>query len=112
MENAALQAYLKDHALLRDMEAGYIEALAECASEAEFHEGELVFRQGTAADWDVRTIIDGDKGHLIIESAADTPGLASVDQFMGKLIAPDGTSRDLTIAQTAPSRFEARFMCM
>ena len=50
MKTAALQSYLAEHPLLRDMEPGYIRALTECASEVGFAQGELIFRQGKAAD--------------------------------------------------------------
>lgn len=66
-------------------------------------------QQGTAADYDVTTMVDGDEGHLIIESMDDTEGAANYRPFLGRLISPEGTAKNLALSQTGPGRFEARF---
>lgn len=66
-------------------------------------------QQGSAANYDVTTVVDGDRGHLIIESMEEGGSLASFRQFGGTLVRPDATSVPVEIKQTGPGRFEAFF---
>ncbi len=66
-------------------------------------------QQGTAADFDVSTYIEGDEGRIVVESMEDRGALGGLRQFVGRIVSPDGTARNLPIVQTGPGRFEARF---
>jgi hypothetical protein len=66
-------------------------------------------QQGTAADYDVTTTIEGDEGHVVIESAGREEGTIATSGFVAKVIKPDGTADELQVAQTGPGRYEARF---
>ena len=66
-------------------------------------------QQGTAADYDVTTTIEGDEGHVVIESAGSEEGTIAASGFVAKVIKPDGTAAELQVAQTGPGRYEARF---
>ncbi len=66
-------------------------------------------QQGSAANYDVTTVVEGDRGHLIIESMEEGGDLASFRQFGGTLVRPDATSVPMEIKQTGPGRFEAFF---
>lgn len=66
-------------------------------------------QQGTAADFDVSTFVEGDEGRIVIESMDERRGFANLRQFMGRLIGPDGAGTRLNIVQTGPGRYEARF---
>ncbi|MCA9256732.1 MAG: VWA domain-containing protein [Phycisphaerales bacterium] len=66
-------------------------------------------QQGTAANYDVTTVVDGDRGHLVIESMEEGATVANFRQFAGTLVRPDATSVPMEIKQTGPGRFEAFF---
>lgn len=68
-------------------------------------------QQGSAANYDVQTIVDGDRGRVLIESVEDPAdgGASAFRQFVGKVIAPDGTSHDVAIVQTGPGKYEGQF---
>jgi uncharacterized membrane protein/Mg-chelatase subunit ChlD len=70
-------------------------------------------QQGSAANYDVQTIVEGDQGSIVIESMEDPTkegtGFSNFKQFTGKAIAPDGTSVDVPITQTGPGRYEGKF---
>ncbi|RIK69225.1 MAG: hypothetical protein DCC65_00310 [Planctomycetota bacterium] len=66
-------------------------------------------QQGTAANYDVTTTTEGDEGHIVIESMGDREGFENFQQFVGRAIAPDGTSTNVQIVQTGPGRYEGRF---
>lgn len=66
-------------------------------------------QQGTAADYDVATTIEGDVGHVVIETLSEEEGFANFRRFNGRLIRPDGTSALLPVMQTGPGRYEATF---
>lgn len=66
-------------------------------------------QQGSAADFDVSTSIEGDEGHIIIEAVDEDKGYALSGGFHAKVVAPDGVGRDLLVSQTGPGRYEARF---
>ncbi|MBN2559677.1 MAG: VWA domain-containing protein [Phycisphaerae bacterium] len=68
-----------------------------------------VMQQGTAADFDVSTTIEGDEGHVVIESVDDKQGYDSHGQFVARVVGPNGTADSLPIVQTGPGRYEARF---
>ncbi|HUN82023.1 MAG TPA: glutamine amidotransferase, partial [Phycisphaerae bacterium] len=65
-------------------------------------------QQGTAANYDVQNVIEGDEGHIIIESA-DDKGFSDFRQFSGRVLTPAGTSAPVTITQTGPGRYEGRY---
>jgi hypothetical protein len=65
-------------------------------------------QQGTAANYDVQNILEGDEGHIIIESA-DDKGFSDFRQFSGRVLTPGGTSAPVTISQTGPGRYEGRY---
>jgi len=66
-------------------------------------------RQGTAADYDTTLTLEGDTGHLIIESLDDQRGFANFRRFVGRVIRPDGTAFNLPLEQTGPGKYEAKF---
>lgn len=66
-------------------------------------------QQGSAANYDVTTTIEGDSGRIIIESMGDREGFENFQQFVGRAIAPDGTSTNVQITQTGPGRYEGSF---
>lgn len=66
-------------------------------------------QQGTAANYDVTTVVEGDRGHLIIESMEEGAGLTNFRQFTGTLVRPDATSTSINLKQTGPGRYEAYF---
>jgi uncharacterized membrane protein len=66
-------------------------------------------QQGTAADYDVSTTIEGDKGHVVIECVDDQKGFAEFRKFVGKVVGPEGVAANLPIVQTGPGRYEATF---
>jgi hypothetical protein len=66
-------------------------------------------QQGTAANYDVSTFVDGEQGHIVIESMEDGEGFANFREFQGRAIGPDGDATDLRIVQTGPGRYEAKF---
>lgn len=68
-----------------------------------------VMQQGTAADYDVSTYIEGDVGRLVIECVDDQKGFGEFQRFDGRAVAPDGKAIKLSIAQTGPGRYEATF---
>jgi uncharacterized membrane protein/Mg-chelatase subunit ChlD len=66
-------------------------------------------QQGSAAGYDVSTIVEGEDGRVIIESMDESEGFANFRQFAGRVIRPDGTAAPLSIVQTGPGRYEGRF---
>ena len=66
-------------------------------------------QQGSAAGYDVSTIVEGDEGRVIIESMDESEGFANFRQFAGRVIRPDGSAVALPIVQTGPGRYEGRF---
>jgi uncharacterized membrane protein/Mg-chelatase subunit ChlD len=66
-------------------------------------------QQGTAADYDVNTTIEGDKGHVVIECVDDQKGFAEFRKFIGKVVGPDGIAMNMPVIQTGPGRYEATF---
>lgn len=66
-------------------------------------------QQGSAANYDVTTIVEGDRGHLVIESMEEGGSLAAFRQFGGTLVRPDATSVPMEIKQTGPGRYEGFF---
>lgn len=66
-------------------------------------------QQGSAANYDVLTTIEGDEGRIVIESKGEQDGFENFQQFVGRVIAPDGTSTNVNIVQTGPGRYEGRF---
>lgn len=66
-------------------------------------------QQGSAANYDVTTVVEGDRGHLIIESMEQDAGIASFRRFGGTIVKPDATSAPVDIKQTGPGRYEAYF---
>jgi len=68
-----------------------------------------VMQQASAANYDVSTTIEGDKGRVVIESLSEGAGFADFEQFAGRLVQPDGDSTPLPIVQTGPGRYEGVF---
>ncbi|HVP12298.1 MAG TPA: VWA domain-containing protein [Phycisphaerae bacterium] len=66
-------------------------------------------QQGSAADYDVSTTIEGDKGHIVIECVDDQKGFVDFRRSVGKVVGPDGETANLPIIQTGPGRYEATF---
>ncbi|MCG8404415.1 MAG: glutamine amidotransferase [Phycisphaerales bacterium] len=66
-------------------------------------------QQGSAANYDVTTTLEGDEGHVIIESMDESEGFANFRQFQGRVVKPDGETAILPIVQTGPGRYEAKF---
>ncbi len=66
-------------------------------------------QQGSAADFDVSTFVEGDQGRIIIESMEEQHGPAGLRQFVGRVVSPDGTAQNLPVIQTGPGRYEATF---
>jgi uncharacterized membrane protein len=67
-----------------------------------------VMQQGSAANYDVSTSVVGDEGQIVIESLQEE-GFANFQQFEGRAIGPDGTSKPVSIVQTGPGRYEGKF---
>jgi uncharacterized membrane protein len=72
-------------------------------------------QQGTAANYDVQTMVEGDEGRVIIESTdvegdrgGGSSGFADFKQFQGRTLNPDGTSSPMSIVQIGPGRYEGR----
>ncbi len=65
-------------------------------------------QQGSAANYDVTTTVEGDECHVVIEGMED---VASVANFrpQGRVMRPTGEAVGLEIVQTGPTRFETRF---
>jgi len=68
-----------------------------------------IAQQGTAADYDVSTFIEGDTGHLVIECMDEQKGFGEFRRFDGRAVAPDGKAVKLPLTQTGPGRYEATF---
>lgn len=69
-----------------------------------------VARQTGAADLDVRTIIDGGEGRLVIESNADDHAAQRLAAIHATLIPPEPDAPvELRPVQTGPGRYEATF---
>jgi hypothetical protein len=66
-------------------------------------------QQGTAANYDVMTSIEGDEGRIVIEAGGENDGATSFRHFVGRVVAPDGTSKAVPVVQTGPGRYEGRF---
>ena len=66
-------------------------------------------QQGSAANYDVTTTIQGDEGHVVIESMDDQQSFANFRGFRGRIISPDSTAKELSIVQTGPGRYEGKF---
>ncbi len=66
-------------------------------------------QQGSAANYDVTTTIQGDEGHIVIESMDDQQSFANFRGFRGRVISPDSTAKELSIVQTGPGRYEGKF---
>ena len=65
--------------------------------------------QGTVANYDVSTVVQGDQAHVTIETMDDSADGADFRPFGGRVIKPDGTAANLPIVQTGPGRYEATF---
>ena len=50
MTMETLQRILAEHPFFKDLETPYLQLLAECASNVRFNAGEVIFREGEAAD--------------------------------------------------------------
>ena len=77
-------------------------------------------KQGTAANFDVRTVVEGDNVRMIIESMEDPAGKVVAGdeggsgfgdflQFDGRVIAPNGEAKPVRITQIGPGQYEASF---
>ena len=66
-------------------------------------------QQGDAANFDVKTTVEGDEGYIVIESLGEGEGFENFRQFVGRAIAPDGSAKPVSIVQTGPGRYEGRF---
>jgi uncharacterized membrane protein/Mg-chelatase subunit ChlD len=66
-------------------------------------------QQGTAADYDVSTFVEGDTGHLVIECVDEQKGFGEFRRFDGRAVGPDGKAVKLPLTQTGPGRYEATF---
>ncbi len=66
-------------------------------------------QQGSAANYDILTTVEGDEGRIVIESKGEGEGFENFQQFVGRAIGPDGTSTGVNIIQTGPGRYEGRF---
>lgn len=66
-------------------------------------------QQGAAADYEVRTNVEGDEGHIVIECMDDEESFANFKRFQGSVIQPDGTAIAMPVVQTGPGRYEATF---
>ncbi len=66
-------------------------------------------QQGSAANYDVTTVMEGDQGRVIIESMEDAGSATRFRQFQGRVISPDGESHGLELVQTGPGKYEATF---
>lgn len=66
-------------------------------------------QQGSAANYDVTTTLEGDECHVVIECMDETEGFANFREFRGRVVKPDGTADTLHLAQTGPGRYETRF---
>lgn len=65
-------------------------------------------KQGSAADYDVTTTLEGNEGHVIIESVSDQQD-RQPPVLAGRVVRPDGSSEILPVTPTGPGRYEARF---
>ncbi len=77
-------------------------------------------KQGTAANFDVRTVVEGDNVRMIIESMEDPAGKVVAGeeggsgfgdflQFDGRVIAPNGEAKPVRVTQIGPGQYEAVF---
>lgn len=66
-------------------------------------------QQGSAADFDVSTTLDGNEGHVVIETGGDPDRAAAVGPLVARVVKPDNTATELPVQQTGPGRFEGRF---
>lgn len=66
-------------------------------------------QQGAAANFDVNTVVEGDEGHIVIESLGEGETFENFRQFVGRAIAPDGSATPVSIVQTGPGRYEGKF---
>ena len=66
-------------------------------------------RQGSAADFDVSTSVEGDRVHVVIENIREDQGFENFRRFDGRVVRPDGESVGVPIRQTGPGRYEADF---
>ncbi len=66
-------------------------------------------QQGSAADYDVSTFIEGDVGRMVIECMDEQTGFGEFRRFDGRVVAPDGKASKLALTQTGPGRYEATF---
>jgi hypothetical protein len=66
-------------------------------------------QQGSAADYDVSTTIEGEEGRIVIECMDDGSSFSNFRRFQGRAISPDGTAVDLQVVQTGPGRYEGTF---
>jgi len=77
-------------------------------------------KQGSAANFDVRTVVEGDNVRMIIESMEDPAGKVVAGeeggsgfgdflQFDGRVIAPNGEAKPVRVTQVGPGQYEAVF---
>ena len=65
--------------------------------------------QGSAANFSVVTRVERDKAHIVAEALNSDTAFLNFLHLNGKVIQPDGTSRDIELKQTGPGRYEAEF---
>lgn len=65
--------------------------------------------QGSAANFEVMTRIEGDVGKVVIEALNKETAYLNFLQIQGNVLGPDGRARSIQLEQTGPGRYEADF---
>lgn len=66
-------------------------------------------RQAGAADFDVVTRLEGDKGRIIVEALNRDASFLNQMQIAGRLLSPDQERKMMHLTQTGPGHYEATF---
>ncbi|MEE8170044.1 MAG: VWA domain-containing protein [Phycisphaerae bacterium] len=65
--------------------------------------------QGTAANFEVMTRVEGDRGKVVIEALNKDTAYLNFLQMRGVVIGPQGEPKRINLQQTGPGRYEADF---
>ncbi|MBV9850528.1 MAG: VWA domain-containing protein [Armatimonadetes bacterium] len=66
-------------------------------------------RSSARADFQVTAESDAGQGHLVVEAFTPTGGFVNGAPLTARVVAPDLSAKSVSLAQTAPGRYEGRF---
>ncbi len=68
-----------------------------------------VSRPPMSADFDIKTVQDGDRGKILVEAINKDSAFLNFLSVGGSVVAPDGTAKPVRLVQTGPGAYEGEF---